>query len=79
SFTLHHYHLYIYVKNGYLKLCLFSFSGSAVNYCNATWDGWLCWEDTEPGTTEQNCPDYFKDFDTRGEFLWSCRKRTFSD
>ncbi|KAA8579459.1 hypothetical protein FQN60_006552, partial [Etheostoma spectabile] len=31
--------------------------------CNATWDGWLCWDETEVGTTEQGCPDYFKDFD----------------
>ncbi|KAL1022026.1 hypothetical protein UPYG_G00021280 [Umbra pygmaea] len=28
--------------------------------CNATWDGWLCWEETEPGfTANQNCPDYY--------------------
>ncbi|XP_045554024.1 calcitonin gene-related peptide type 1 receptor [Salmo salar] len=33
--------------------------------CNRTWDGWLCWEDTEAGfTTNQHCPDYFQDFDT---------------
>uniref|UniRef100_A0A3B5MUH2 Calcitonin receptor-like receptor n=1 Tax=Xiphophorus couchianus TaxID=32473 RepID=A0A3B5MUH2_9TELE len=38
---------------------------TAINHCNATWDGWLCWGDTEPGATEQNCPDYFDDFDTR--------------
>uniref|UniRef100_A0A8C2WPT8 Calcitonin gene-related peptide type 1 receptor n=1 Tax=Cyclopterus lumpus TaxID=8103 RepID=A0A8C2WPT8_CYCLU len=31
--------------------------------CNATWDGWLCWEETDAGHTEQSCPDYFKDFD----------------
>ncbi|CAM9299154.1 unnamed protein product [Lampetra planeri] len=32
--------------------------------CNTTWDGWLCWDETEAGlTTEQSCPDYFKDFD----------------
>ncbi|XP_014847082.1 PREDICTED: calcitonin gene-related peptide type 1 receptor [Poecilia mexicana] len=47
-------------------------SNSNVNYCNATWDGWLCWEDTEPGTTEQNCPDYFKDFDTRAIAVKVC-------
>ncbi|KAL7370131.1 hypothetical protein ABVT39_020210 [Epinephelus coioides] len=31
--------------------------------CNATWDGWLCWDETEPGQTEQSCPDYYHDFD----------------
>uniref|UniRef100_A0AAY5JYJ4 Calcitonin receptor n=1 Tax=Esox lucius TaxID=8010 RepID=A0AAY5JYJ4_ESOLU len=32
--------------------------------CNRTWDGWLCWDDTEAGfTTEQHCPEYFQDFD----------------
>ncbi|CAL8240664.1 unnamed protein product [Merluccius merluccius] len=32
--------------------------------CNSTWDGWLCWEDTNAGLiVEQHCPDYFQDFD----------------
>ncbi|XDV30087.1 hypothetical protein PO909_033079, partial [Leuciscus waleckii] len=32
--------------------------------CSRTWDGWLCWDDTEAGiTSEQHCPDYFQDFD----------------
>ncbi|XP_028809592.1 calcitonin gene-related peptide type 1 receptor [Denticeps clupeoides] len=32
--------------------------------CKRTWDGWLCWDDVEPGTTaEQHCPDYYGDFD----------------
>ncbi|XP_061082569.1 calcitonin gene-related peptide type 1 receptor-like isoform X1 [Conger conger] len=32
--------------------------------CSRTWDGWLCWDDTEAGiTSEQHCPDYFHDFD----------------
>uniref|UniRef100_A0A3Q3IFU0 Calcitonin gene-related peptide type 1 receptor n=1 Tax=Monopterus albus TaxID=43700 RepID=A0A3Q3IFU0_MONAL len=40
--------------------------------CNRTWDGWLCWDETEAGlTTEQRCPDYFKDFDPYGEFVIS--------
>lgn len=35
--------------------------------CNTTWDGWLCWDQTEAGvTTEQGCPDYFHDFDPNG-------------
>uniref|UniRef100_A0A3P9AGY6 Calcitonin gene-related peptide type 1 receptor n=1 Tax=Esox lucius TaxID=8010 RepID=A0A3P9AGY6_ESOLU len=34
-------------------------------YCNRTWDGWLCWEDTPAGTVSwQNCPNYFQDFDS---------------
>ncbi|KAG7519226.1 hypothetical protein JOB18_004261 [Solea senegalensis] len=32
-------------------------------YCNRTWDGWLCWGDSGPGTAMQMCPAYFHDFD----------------
>lgn len=32
-------------------------------YCNRTWDGWLCWGDTVPGTVVQMCPEYYLDFD----------------
>ncbi|XP_053119154.1 calcitonin receptor isoform X1 [Hemicordylus capensis] len=33
-------------------------------FCNRTWDGWLCWDDTPAGKlADQNCPDYFPDFD----------------
>ncbi|XP_052450874.1 calcitonin gene-related peptide type 1 receptor [Carassius gibelio] len=32
-------------------------------YCNRTWDGWLCWGDSAPGTALQLCPAYFHDFD----------------
>uniref|UniRef100_A0AAY4ECU8 Calcitonin receptor n=1 Tax=Denticeps clupeoides TaxID=299321 RepID=A0AAY4ECU8_9TELE len=33
-------------------------------YCNRTWDGWMCWDDTRAGTyTSQNCPSFFPDFD----------------
>ncbi|XP_029362676.1 calcitonin gene-related peptide type 1 receptor isoform X2 [Echeneis naucrates] len=32
-------------------------------YCNRTWDGWLCWGDSAPGTAMQMCPEYFLDFD----------------
>uniref|UniRef100_A0A3B1KH76 G-protein coupled receptors family 2 profile 1 domain-containing protein n=1 Tax=Astyanax mexicanus TaxID=7994 RepID=A0A3B1KH76_ASTMX len=38
-------------------------------YCNRTWDGWLCWGDSSPGTAVQNCPNYFQDFDPAGEPL----------
>uniref|UniRef100_A0A8C5H0A3 Calcitonin gene-related peptide type 1 receptor-like n=1 Tax=Gouania willdenowi TaxID=441366 RepID=A0A8C5H0A3_GOUWI len=33
------------------------------DYCNRTWDGWLCWGDSAPGTVMQMCPEYFKNFD----------------
>ncbi|XP_061829700.2 calcitonin gene-related peptide type 1 receptor-like isoform X2 [Nerophis lumbriciformis] len=33
------------------------------SYCNRTWDGWLCWGDSAPGTVIQMCPEYFLDFD----------------
>nr|XP_046253050.1 calcitonin gene-related peptide type 1 receptor [Scatophagus argus] len=33
------------------------------SYCNRTWDGWLCWGDSPPGTVIQMCPEYFYDFD----------------
>ncbi|XP_026093053.1 calcitonin gene-related peptide type 1 receptor-like [Carassius auratus] len=32
-------------------------------YCNRTWDGWLCWGDSAPGTAVQPCPAHFLDFD----------------
>ncbi|KAM8831136.1 calcitonin gene-related peptide type 1 receptor isoform 1-T1 [Synchiropus picturatus] len=33
------------------------------HFCNRTWDGWLCWGDSPPGTVSQMCPEYFLDFD----------------
>ncbi|XP_061598679.1 calcitonin gene-related peptide type 1 receptor isoform X2 [Cololabis saira] len=42
-------------------------------YCNRTWDGWLCWEDTPAGTyIYQNCPNYFEDFDTTEKAIKYC-------
>ncbi|ETE68346.1 Calcitonin gene-related peptide type 1 receptor, partial [Ophiophagus hannah] len=36
-------------------------------HCNRTWDGWLCWDTTAAGqSVDQNCPDYFQDFDPSG-------------
>ncbi|XP_007578094.1 calcitonin gene-related peptide type 1 receptor-like [Poecilia formosa] len=32
-------------------------------FCNRTWDGWMCWDDSPPGTSMQMCPSYFIDFD----------------
>ncbi|XP_030265738.1 calcitonin gene-related peptide type 1 receptor-like isoform X2 [Sparus aurata] len=41
--------------------------------CNRTWDGWLCWEETEAGVTaEQNCPDYYDDFDPHVQAFKVC-------
>ncbi|XP_055366107.1 calcitonin gene-related peptide type 1 receptor isoform X2 [Betta splendens] len=36
---------------------------SVGTYCNRTWDGWLCWGDSAPGTNVQMCPSYYMDFD----------------
>ncbi|XP_018587356.1 calcitonin gene-related peptide type 1 receptor [Scleropages formosus] len=42
-------------------------------YCNRTWDGWLCWDDTPAGTyTSQNCPNYFPDFDSTEKVTKYC-------
>ncbi|XP_012724984.1 calcitonin gene-related peptide type 1 receptor [Fundulus heteroclitus] len=40
--------------------------------CNTTWDGWLCWAETEPGEKEQSCPDYYNDFDPRAMAVKVC-------
>ncbi|XP_059822810.1 calcitonin gene-related peptide type 1 receptor-like isoform X2 [Hypanus sabinus] len=43
--------------------------------CNRTWDGWLCWDDTPPGTVAvQKCPDYFQDFDPSEKAVKICDK-----
>ncbi|XP_078084664.1 calcitonin gene-related peptide type 1 receptor isoform X2 [Mustelus asterias] len=43
------------------------------NSCDSTWDGWLCWEDTPPGTVAiQHCPDYFQDFDPSEKAVKIC-------
>ncbi|XP_040888633.1 calcitonin gene-related peptide type 1 receptor isoform X2 [Toxotes jaculatrix] len=40
-------------------------SKTAGPVCNTTWDGWLCWDESEAGlTSEQTCPEYFTDFDS---------------
>ncbi|TRZ01832.1 hypothetical protein DNTS_004274 [Danionella cerebrum] len=42
-------------------------------YCNRTWDGWLCWDDTPAGMyTSQNCPNYFPDFDSTEKVTKFC-------
>ncbi|KAG8004684.1 Calcitonin gene-related peptide type 1 receptor [Nibea albiflora] len=43
--------------------------------CNITWDGWLCWDETEAGVTaEQSCPDYYTDFDPHAVASKVCSK-----
>ncbi|XP_050960661.1 calcitonin gene-related peptide type 1 receptor isoform X1 [Labeo rohita] len=41
-------------------------------YCNRTWDGWLCWGDSAPGTAVQLCPSYFHDFDPNEKVTKVC-------
>lgn len=42
-------------------------------YCNRTWDGWMCWDDTPAGTLGmQNCPNYFPDFDPTEKAVKYC-------
>nr|XP_014340300.1 PREDICTED: calcitonin gene-related peptide type 1 receptor isoform X2 [Latimeria chalumnae] len=44
-------------------------------YCQRTWDGWLCWEDTLPGTVVTKfCPEYFQDFDPSEKVTKVCEK-----
>lgn len=64
------------IEYQHMCVCVLSLAGSV---CNTTWDGWLCWDETEAGfTTEQSCPDYYHDFDPTGKFLqlrtdfWQC-------
>uniref|UniRef100_A0A8C3WGM8 Calcitonin receptor n=1 Tax=Catagonus wagneri TaxID=51154 RepID=A0A8C3WGM8_9CETA len=42
-------------------------------YCNRTWDGWSCWDDTPAGVlAQQYCPDYFPDFDAAEKVTKYC-------
>ncbi|XP_029579032.1 calcitonin gene-related peptide type 1 receptor [Salmo trutta] len=47
----------------YLKIISDPPRNEAGTFCNRTWDGWLCWDDSAPGTAMQLCPVYFQDFD----------------
>lgn len=51
--------------------CVTSVLPPVGSYCNRTWDGWLCWGDSAPGTIMQMCPGYFVDFDPTGEAFTS--------
>ncbi|XP_004646310.1 calcitonin receptor [Octodon degus] len=45
-------------------------------YCNRTWDGWMCWDDTPAGVLSvQLCPDYFPDFDTGEKVTKLCDEK----
>ncbi|XP_022441748.1 calcitonin receptor isoform X1 [Delphinapterus leucas] len=44
-------------------------------YCNRTWDGWSCWDDTPAGVlAQQHCPDYFPDFDVAEKVTKYCEE-----
>lgn len=61
------------------KFCMFSDTSllpPVGNYCNRTWDGWLCWADSLPGPVMQMCPNYFQDFDPAGKaYIHTCTLR----
>ncbi|OCT63949.1 hypothetical protein XELAEV_18045045mg [Xenopus laevis] len=49
--------------------------GKEGQFCNRTWDGWLCWGDVAAGIiSEQRCPDYFQDFDPSEKVTKECGK-----
>lgn len=46
---------------------VFFLTGS--HFCRGTFDGWLCWADTEAGVTvHQPCPEFISGFDPTSEF-----------
>ncbi|XP_075464984.1 calcitonin gene-related peptide type 1 receptor isoform X3 [Ascaphus truei] len=50
----------------------------AGQFCNRTWDGWLCWGDVPAGTPSvQHCPDYFQDFDPSEKVTKTCEKNGY--
>lgn len=56
----------------YLKIITEPPRTDAGSYCNRTWDGWLCWRDSAPGTVMQPCPGYFLDFDPNEKVTKVC-------
>lgn len=39
-------------------------------YCKGTWDGWLCWPDTQAGQyTFAQCPDFIAGFDVSRKLI----------
>jgi len=54
-----------------LKLCESTKFGflTGSHFCRGTFDGWLCWADTEAGVTvHQPCPAFISGFDPTSEF-----------
>lgn len=40
------------------------------HFCRGTFDGWLCWADTEAGVTvHQPCPEFISGFDPMSEYF----------
>lgn len=41
-----------------------------ISYCKGTWDGWLCWPDTEAGKYSfVQCPDFIAGFDVARKYF----------
>ncbi|XP_075036091.1 calcitonin gene-related peptide type 1 receptor [Mixophyes fleayi] len=57
----------------YQKIMQESPHGKEGQFCNRTWDGWLCWGDAAAGDiSAQRCPDYFQDFDPSEKVTKEC-------
>ncbi|XP_063790197.1 calcitonin gene-related peptide type 1 receptor [Pseudophryne corroboree] len=57
----------------YQKIMHESPHGNEGHFCNRTWDGWLCWNDSVAGDiSAQHCPDYFQDFDPSEKVTKEC-------
>ncbi|KAM4626439.1 calcitonin gene-related peptide type 1 receptor isoform 1-T2 [Discoglossus pictus] len=57
----------------YQKIMLEPAHGKQGQFCNRTWDGWLCWNDAMAGAVlVQRCPDYFQDFDSSEKVTKKC-------
>lgn len=52
-----------------LRLVFFSLFLTGSHFCHGTFDGWLCWDDTEAGArVHQPCPQFISGFDPASEF-----------
>ncbi|XP_050420938.1 calcitonin gene-related peptide type 1 receptor-like isoform X2 [Adelges cooleyi] len=50
-------------------------NNTSSNYCRGTFDGWLCWGDTEAGVTiHQPCPQFISGFDPTRTAYKICNK-----
>lgn len=60
--------LYFFQKCWYDSFFFF-FCPTGLHFCRGTFDGWLCWADTEAGVTvHQPCPQFISGFDPASEF-----------